>query len=300
MSTNCTDICAVDRKRLILVVGSISIVSATACVLMISAMIFLRSYRDVRQRFVMNLFISNFFQVVPVAFCLMYYDDPPIKGNIGCMIQGWTTTFGTNAAALWSANIALFLALVIFNANPGEKYEIASQLIWAITIFIPTLGIIITAPAIFFVPIDNKYTCWISADYPELRILLEYGICLAVLLFLLIIYTSMGIYLCRKKNINKSSARIGRLAGFPVVFCLLYLPLSIVRFMNSMGVSPPLIVEDIAKGLLVCDGLFNTILYGYTRNIFLKLYMKLNNIQPLEINSSLSLGDKLGGASVEE
>jgi len=134
---------------------------------------------------------------------------------------------------------------------------------------------LVTTPDSFIVPIDNSVTCWISPEYPVLRFLCEYILCVGVLIFLLIVYTSMGIHLCRKKNLDKSSVRIGRLAGFPVVYCILYLPVSVVRFLSAVKINLPLIVVNFTMCLIVNDGLLNAILYGYTRNIFSKFYKKV-------------------------
>jgi len=50
-----------------------------------------------------------------------------------------------------------------------------------------------------------------------------------------------------------------------------------VRILNDFGVNLPLQFADVGVCLLVCDGICNAVLYGYTRNIFRKVFTKLKN-----------------------
>ena len=58
------------------------------------------------------------------------------------------------------------------------------------------------------------------------------------------------------------------MAGYPILFLVVYTPIGIDRIVIATGHIPPVQYELFASTLLVCVGFLNTIIYGTMRGIF--------------------------------
>jgi len=295
-TTNCTSlpaICESERKREIAFLGSFSMFSVFVAFTMLCLMAYFQFWKKVRTRLVMYLLLSDMAQAIAITLCLGYFASPPKKGEMLCIVLGWLVTFGNNAICLWSANIAVFVALTIFfpiQWTPGRKYEIVSQLIWFFAVGIPSTCFLIAPLDDFFIPVSNGAWCWISPSFPAARMAMEYVLIVTVMVFLFIVYAYVGFYLwCRKNADSRAKKVVLQLAGFPVIFFIAYSPLAAVRITNGLGVNLPLEMAYVSVCFQACDGVLNALLYGFTRQIFAKLYMKMRSTKKRE-DQHLPLG----------
>jgi hypothetical protein len=89
----------------------------------------------------------------------------------------------------------------------------------------------------------------------------------------------------RKRSPTVFEKSVKMMIGYPIVFFTVYMPLTIVRFMEFSPHPAPFEVKMVAISLFVLNGAANALCYGISRNIFAKT-KKQQHLQQVGDNSN--------------
>lgn len=165
--------------------------------------------------------------------------------------------------------------------NPGKKFTLISiGLTWSFAILLDMIGWLSfeIKGLPFYAPLGFGSWCLMNGGAYRLdRFLLHY-------LWLFIIFVILSILYCHviytiQKTLSKSESTntncikranlSKKMIGFPFIFLIANLPMTIERLINAMNITEiPYVYTMIAICLYTSKGVLNSLLYGYTRKLF--------------------------------
>jgi len=208
-----------------------------------------------------------------------------------CSFQGWILTFADLGSSLSVLMIAFYtLYHGIYSKYWDVRYEIGAYafvFLFTGVLSFAQLGVPLVKEAPFF---NNAGTwCWISQPYDLYRFVLQYLYIYISFVMVVLMYGLMAYKLWRitkfslatdkasqRKNMRKIFKKI---AGYPFVYFLSYFPLGTVRLIAWSGhvANPNFVIFAVITMSLT--GFMNAIVYGFSRNIFVRYYHWAKNIK---------------------
>eukprot|EP01129_Flabellula_baltica_P009909 TRINITY_DN4129_c0_g1_i1.p1 TRINITY_DN4129_c0_g1~~TRINITY_DN4129_c0_g1_i1.p1 ORF type:complete len:321 (+),score=41.45 TRINITY_DN4129_c0_g1_i1:673-1635(+) len=310
---NCTsnpDACESEREfmsTLSALIGSLSLLGSFS---IIFSIIWLRLYRRLKNRMILYVALSDFIYSVGMVLSFGWIASPPNGTEPFCVIQSLLYNYGQASAAAWNINMSVFVTIFIFSTAvkgmenlPGKKYEIFSMLIWAIGFLVVGYGATRhTNDNPYFGSSNGGVYCWIGDSHVRDRIEVHYlwvFLTMGVMCILAVVHT---VYLCCNKGNfgeeidNKVGKLVVTLAGYPIIYAVLYLPVGVARLLIASGVEVSVEVLWLCSCLVISNGFLTAIYYGHTRSIYRKWKSEFQGrtlrgkrvTQPEESSSQLS------------
>jgi len=260
-------------------IGTISVISSTFTIFTI---LWFRLYRTKPHRLILALCFADILQGTAGAMSWRWIGLPILAGG-ECTFQGIMFSLGDVSSSLWADTICIYS--VMFGAfNKDSKYfELVAHIFcWGVSIIFCFVGFGI--PRAGEPPFFGKagVWCWVDPYYGLERIFLHYFWIALVLLLLVILYGYMGFKLNNliKNSLsletNKQSKHLKtvlrKLAGYPIVYFFVFMPLAIDRFLRVFDVNPPLEYLIFSICLFVSNGFCNSTVYFITRKVYKKYF----------------------------
>uniref|UniRef100_A0A6B2LC25 G-protein coupled receptors family 1 profile domain-containing protein n=1 Tax=Arcella intermedia TaxID=1963864 RepID=A0A6B2LC25_9EUKA len=267
--------------------------SGLASVLVISCSVGFKFHRKKCKRLIFYLIIADLIQSIATSSSWMWMEQEAVAG-IACTVQGFLLQFGDVSSAFASAVIGtcVFCQVLAFDYPilkiDNKLFEIVSVVItFGGSLLLALIGFIREKPnKPFYAPVGYGAWCWISDEYNLERLMLHYIWIFMICLYLFLTYFLVGFVSCRSKqsvdpsNTAKRAQVIKKVAGFPIVFFVVFVPLGSYRLYQ--WANPGLLVPPAFIGLAICvfalNGFCNAILYGISRNIFCKVWENLSKV----------------------
>eukprot|EP01124_Arcella_intermedia_P014007 TRINITY_DN20395_c0_g1_i1.p1 TRINITY_DN20395_c0_g1~~TRINITY_DN20395_c0_g1_i1.p1 ORF type:complete len:267 (-),score=40.81 TRINITY_DN20395_c0_g1_i1:131-931(-) len=238
-------------------------------------------------RLVMYLSVADLIQSLASTASWMWIRKAPVIGTSGCTYQGFMFEYGNVASSFASAVIGTYVFCNIFSfdypklkINKPKRFEIISVIfIFGLSLLFALIGFMRSTPNhIFYAPVGYGGWCWISEYYSIERFMIHYTWIFLICFYLFFIYLMIGFTVAKSSQIDKKSSRRTRkifrkVAGFPIIFALVFLPLGLERLItwsNPVVPVPPAYLA-FAVSIFVLNGFFNALLYGISRRIFQNL-----------------------------
>jgi len=173
---------------------------------------------------------------------------------------------------IWELALTLWYTLLVTGYLP-DNYEIACHIIiWPLSLFLGSVEFFIYGsakiqPVINFQCIQNpKWSLIINSLF----------ISITSSIILLLIFVSCFIRIkAPAATQNKQAFKFfWHILMYPIVFVACVLPPSIISILRTMGMGPPPLVVIIADSGAYSIGLLSALCYGFTRNIWKKIFEK--------------------------
>jgi len=294
--TNSTSINPYDtilRKDVSTAMGVIGLCSCISSLSIISMILFFNLHKTVHTRLVLQLCVSDFIQGLAGVSSLGWIHRVPQVSDSLCVFQTQMFQIGDVASAISSFFIVLYVWANTHYVQfkwmdiPGQKYSyVAIIFVWSFTLLFDIIAWLRYAATSvpIFTPVGFHSWCWMSEKYPVERMMLHYTwillICFLLFGFYVHIIYSLNQKAKRQGNKTQSSAakkkhnEAKNMIGFPIVYLCCFIPLGIERLVFSISdgriTFPPQYVA-FAICIFVSNGIWNSILYGYTRKLFHKV-----------------------------
>eukprot|EP01129_Flabellula_baltica_P010990 TRINITY_DN4721_c0_g1_i2.p1 TRINITY_DN4721_c0_g1~~TRINITY_DN4721_c0_g1_i2.p1 ORF type:complete len:330 (+),score=23.96 TRINITY_DN4721_c0_g1_i2:100-1089(+) len=289
---NCTaypDDCEYRRGVISLLMGVMGCLSFLGSVSILCTIGWFKLYDRLQHRMVMYLSVADVCQSVASISSFSWSTSPPNATFSFCTFQGFMFNFSNIASAFWNTAVCLFVtwyvistASIMTKRLPGRKFEIASNLIWIICAIFSSVGFFLSSDNnIFYAPVGDGVWCWISITYPIERFTLHYLWIFLSFGVLIVLTTINYVFLCcnrgqfGEETAKKIDKLLIKLAGYPVIFAVVFVPLGITRLITTLGGTVSVEAVWISVILFVSNGIFNALYYGITRNLYRKWRLEI-------------------------
>jgi len=252
---------------------------------------------------VIALFATEVIQGISHAMSLKWVIEAQAETGPFCTAQGLLQQFGETGVALVTLTIAVQTFLGVWRlSNPSRQlsaYIVGVEAIFLVLIVAIGFGVH-TRPPIEFYAAPSPYWCWLGDGFLREKIGLEYlwfwitafgSFLLYIPLFLLHFQlvkpgvpsrwylpkvdisshvdgdnVGNGIPSTTAAVLSKKNAKLWSAILYPILYFILVLPLSVVRFINFHRPSHRRPIETfIVANIFTLSGVFNALLYRLTR-----------------------------------
>jgi len=205
-----------------------------------------------------------------------------------CIVYAFALEFTHLSASFWQAAITTWYSWLIFRDGdfPPYWFENGCHVIWVIAAFLGSIGLFFEND--FYEPVSDSAWCWISPHYPLARFILFFLWIYLVIFYLVTISVLVVIYIIKRtshlRTVINTKTKIKYFTstlGFPIIYGLLWAPITVARTCMLFNVEVPLKVILYSPVILSFCGLLNVVYYGSTR----KMWKKFKN-------TCLALGDE--------
>jgi len=235
--------------------------------------------------------VSDLIQAIGGILNVRWIENAGVTEGAYCSAQGALKQAGDVGVALASLAIAIHtFAVLVFRWRPNNTPTVAIIVVSAIWLFV------ILLISISFATHKGKdyygntqYWCWITSQYPAQRIALEYfwmwftallNIVLYVPIALVLkgIITVRGIHVRLLSRTERRRTSVEAVSGreisshialkmimYPALYTVTVLPIAIVRWDAFFGGCVPWAATVFSDVVFASSGLFNVLLYGFTR-----------------------------------
>jgi len=283
-------------------VSALGSMSCFLAVAMVVSLFFFKLYKKTPGRLLLSLALYDICHSIGIQTSYHWIYSGIYAGSV-CSFQGWILTFADLGSSLSVLMIAFYtLYQGIYGKYWDVRYEIASYgfvFIFTGVLSFAQLGVpLVHNNAPFF---NNSGTwCWISQPYDLYRFVLQYLYIYMSFIMVVLMYGLMAFKLWRitkyslatdkasqRKNMRKIFKKI---AGYPFVYFLSYFPLGTVRLIAWSGhvANPHFVIFAVITMSLT--GFMNAIVYGFSRNIFVRYWHMAKELKLSFTNSSQSTG----------
>ncbi|KAJ7306820.1 hypothetical protein DFH08DRAFT_901843 [Mycena albidolilacea] len=241
-----------------------------------------------------SLLVANAVQAFGTVMNFKWAADRGVTSGPFCSAQGGIKQTGNIATALWSFVLALHLFNLLFlrmkSTNVGFWCTIAGG--WSFVVLIVVIGptaIQTSAKGPYF-GISGAW-CWITSQYPQEQIFLEYFLEYLSAGFCLIMYTSVFLrmrgnlvhangkwslrFLPRGESWQLSMSRdlidsamlqaVQKMLWYPIVYILLIIPITLARLSQFAGAHVPFWATVVTDVIFNLTGFANVLLFASTR-----------------------------------
>ncbi|KAF4973987.1 hypothetical protein FZEAL_9055, partial [Fusarium zealandicum] len=232
---------------------------------------------------IINLFLADMHQGVAFFLNIEWVrQDAIVVGTATCFTQGLFVSLGDLASSMFITTIAThtYLCVVLRRKIPQKSLYIAIAAIWVFVYAVSFGPIAWTRGGVeyggFFVRAGSW--CWINRRYETLRLVTHY-----LFIFMALVATSTLYFIifssirrqARSGSIPKyddgdsTKLQLSRNPAFliyPVIYVLCTSPLALGRIATMAGASVPNSYFCFAGAIIGCNGLFDCLLFGSTRN----------------------------------
>ncbi|KAG9307704.1 hypothetical protein G9A89_023269 [Geosiphon pyriformis] len=220
---------------------------------------------------VLNLMISDWLLSLGMMVSLNWIAEGDISIGSWCSIQGLLINIGSMGTALWAVSICIYTYKELFGSFAPRWYlNVSIWIIWPIAIGFPITGFILDTPQKRFFNPSNTLWCCINPEYTYWRAFLHFGLILASLIFMFIMYGLM-FFLARRRQIifantrRQALSKTGlKLIFYPVVYSFLVFPIAIARYVRALEDKIPYTWVVFASCLFTLGGLIDSIVYTWT------------------------------------
>ncbi|CAG8681512.1 16105_t:CDS:2, partial [Gigaspora rosea] len=227
---------------------------------------------------VLNLLFSNFLQCLGFMFNYNWLRSDIIETGVICSIQGFLINFGDVTSGFWILVLCIYIFMLTVRYECPRLVIISMLIIWPLNLIISLLGLAIQTPNSPFYDAHQHSWCWISYNYQNFRIGFNYFITLiitiVVIILLIIIYRKL-------KTINSRHTN-KKLMWYPFTYIFLVFPFTIHRFTAMIGHTLPFEYVIVSTCFFLCDGLFNSIIYGFKHYIDVPKTSTPNNVNTIQ------------------
>ncbi|KAK7038876.1 hypothetical protein VNI00_010508 [Paramarasmius palmivorus] len=256
-----------------------------------------KTFRTHIFEYLVSLFIANVVQSTGTAMNLRWVVKNGVSNGSFCVAQGAIKQAGNVATALWSFMISLHLFNILFMRSSVTRVGLWLTLLggWlcvAVIVFIGPAAVENPEKGPYF-GISGRW-CWITNEYPEEQIFLEYffeflSACLSFILYCVILLRVRGNLVHNQgkwqlKFISSSESwRLGfardlidssmlklaqKMVWFPVAYTIILIPITITRLSEFMGHKIPFGATVFAGVVFNLTGFVNVCLIVVTRRVF--------------------------------
>jgi len=244
--------------------------------LFLGSMISLKFYRTRQGKILIGLPVAYILWnscYIGGSFWILWakYWEYGVEDNIWCYYMKFGLVFTKSLVQMSELSITLWYTLLVKGIIPPAKFEYISHcFIWVFATLVVLLAIFLPhEPAIIVYYICHRNQSW--------SIALElFDFFHVICIITMIIYVSC--YIQRKASSATNSKYFRQILGFPSIYALCILPLCVASLFSSGNVF--VVSVHIIRGLeaLGClSGVFSALFYGYTRNIWQRLFKECGN-----------------------
>eukprot|EP01129_Flabellula_baltica_P004915 TRINITY_DN1744_c0_g1_i1.p1 TRINITY_DN1744_c0_g1~~TRINITY_DN1744_c0_g1_i1.p1 ORF type:complete len:311 (+),score=12.15 TRINITY_DN1744_c0_g1_i1:311-1243(+) len=283
---NCTNSTHCEQRQLIaFLIGLSGCVSLLGSLTIILSIYWFRLYGKLKNRLVLYLSIADVIQTISSISSFAWIGAPPTNSSFFCELQGFLLNYSNVTSTFWNATTCLYVTIFIVSTAtygtkglPGKRFEIIALSNWFFGVPISGYGFTLVTQdkPFYYGPVSGGAYCWVTEDFPVERVTLHY-LWMLVSLGVMILFTGINFFYlyCASGTFGRQiDKKIGglmfALAGYPIIYGLMFLPLAVSRILSLYGVSVPLEVIWFGVVILFGNGAFNAIYYGITRKIFTK------------------------------
>lgn len=236
-----------------------------------------------------NLLVSDLVQALGGLLNIKWVIDAQVTEGALCTTQGMLKQLGDVGVAFSTMAIALHtLGVLVFGwKSPPRVALIVIAFIWVFLALIVGIGMGVNKDGRYYG--NTRYWCWITAEYEEERIGLEYAWLYIAAFFNLIVYAFLALvirgilvvngfkirYHRRRQTAEQmatddnerthSAAIAWQMMFYPAVYCVTVTPIAITRWLDFDGKKVPFEWTVFASILFSASGLFNVLLFKFTR-----------------------------------
>ncbi|KAJ7863733.1 hypothetical protein B0H14DRAFT_2737148 [Mycena olivaceomarginata] len=240
-----------------------------------------------------SLLVANAVQAFGTVMNFKWAAERGVTSGSFCSAQGGIKQAGNIATALWFFVLAVHLFNLLFLRQKSTEAGFWCTIVggWSLVIFVVVIGptaVETTAKGPYF-GISGAW-CWITSNYPQEQIFLEYFFEYLSAVFCCVIYTTIFLRmrgnlvapdkrwrlrflpsgeawkLARRDRIDTSMVQaVRQMMWFPIVYILLIVPITIVRRSEYGGAKVPFWVTILTDCIFNLTGLVNVVLLVETR-----------------------------------
>jgi len=242
-----------------------------------------RLFREPADIYMLSLLTSDLIQAAGITMNMKWVHEGEVKAGHFCTVQGAVQQLGETGVAMATLAIAVYSFSAVWWRKTVHHSNLAYSvvgLIWLYVILFVFIGIG-TRGNLYMIP-SGPYWCWIGQKYNLVEQLMGEYVWLWLTLFVsLLCY--IPLFLLFRGNIEfdatntlslrwvkleagkrrtKNERRAFSLLAYPLVYCAVILPLSIVRWITftEQDNSVPSVATLIAITLFGLSGAFNVVL----------------------------------------
>jgi hypothetical protein len=233
----------------------------------------------------MSLLFFDFIQSIGSVLHIPWIYNARVEEGLTCSVQGVFKQFGDVGVALTTSSIAIHTFLLL--AFKMDLRPIHAKLVVAGTYIFVTLlvaigfamGARLKLPSIYG---DTGYWCWITKEFDDERVALEYLWLWTAAFISLLCYGGMALIIRGNLVFGQSgpkfqgrtkmsvitqphSSIVWQMLFYPAVYIITVIPISISRFLSFGGNNVPYPVLFFSSCLFSASGLLNSLLFAYTR-----------------------------------
>lgn len=233
----------------------------------------------------MSLLLFDFIQSIGSVLHIPWIYNAHVEEGLTCTVQGIFKQFGDVGVALTTSSIAIHTFLVL--AFKVEIRPIHAKVVVGLTYFAVVLVVVIgfaigasrKRSSIYG---DTGYWCWITDDFDNERIVLEYLWLWLAALISLCCYGGMALIIRGNLTFDGNKPKLqGRkdmaivtqphtslvwhMLFYPALYIVTIIPISISRFISFSGKEVPYQALFFASCLFSASGLLNSLLFAFTR-----------------------------------
>ncbi|KAJ7034572.1 hypothetical protein C8F04DRAFT_1101405 [Mycena alexandri] len=243
-----------------------------------------------------SLLVANALQAFGTVLSLKWATEGEVLDGAFCTAQGAIKQAGNISTALWSFVLALHLFMLLFLRIQSTKTGFWVTIVggWALIVFIIVIG-----PTVIQTPTRGPYFgvsgawCWITSNYSQEQILLEYLLEYLSAGFGIILYTFVLLRMrgnlvreegkwslrflppgeswqlsLRRDLIDYSMVHaVEQMIWYPVVYTLILIPISISRLSSFAGANVPFWATILTDMIFNLTGFANVLLLAATRKL---------------------------------
>ncbi|KAF0476174.1 G protein-coupled receptor [Gigaspora margarita] len=227
---------------------------------------------------VLNLLFSNFLHCLGFMFNYNWVRSDVIETGVICSIQGFLINFGDVTSGFWILVLCIYIFMITVRYECPRLVILSMLIIWPLNLIISLLGLAIQTPNSPFYDAHHHSWCWISYNYQNFRIGFNYFITLAItiVVIILLIISYRKLKTINSQYVNK------KLMWYPLTYIILVFPFTIHRFAAMIGHTLPFEYVIVSTCFFLCDGLFNSIIYGFKHYIDVPKTSTPNNVNPIQ------------------
>lgn len=238
-----------------------------------------------------SMMVSDLIQAIGGILNIRWIEDSGVTEGAYCSAQGALKQAGDVGVALASLAIAIHtFAVLVFRWRPKNTPTIAIivvSTIWLFVILLISISFGTHKGKDYYG--NTQYWCWITSAYPAQRIALEYfwmwftsllNIVLYVPIALVLkgIITVRGFHVRLLSQAERRRTSVEAVSGreisshialkmimYPALYTVTVLPIAIVRWESFLGGCVPWAATVFADVVFASSGLFNVLLYSFTR-----------------------------------
>ncbi|KAF8915566.1 hypothetical protein CPB85DRAFT_413173 [Mucidula mucida] len=245
--------------------------------------------------FMLSLFAADFLQALGAVLDIKWINEGVVEVGSFCTAQGVIQQLGETGVAITTMAIAVYtFVLLRWNlpdkVNHGHGIFVSVFVVTAIWLFILVMviaGNVINGSELYQQP--TPYWCWIGGQYQGMRIAGEYAwfwitLGVSLILYVTLFLWSMGnvnfsatswwkMAVLRRPNNTEDFAKRGKpwdMLAYPIVYSILILPLSIVRWItfnsdSALSGASTSAVTMVVLSIYGLSGFFSVLLLLLTR-----------------------------------